>query len=123
MKALLPQHSIEFAPMGVSAQNWTSDEQALIAAIEHCWDRTANEQPTPNHVVSWILLSQDFRPIHVKVGSDFGFIYFHSIRLWESVDGTRETESWPGFEVWKRTPGGWSFHGEAGTPGALNAVH
>ena len=57
-----------------------------------------------HHVVSWTLLSQDFRPIHVKVSSDFAFIYFHSIRLWESADGTRETESWTGFEVWKRTP-------------------
>ncbi len=124
MKALLLQHSIgEPGPIGASAQNWTSDERALIAAIKHCWVRAANDQPTPNHVVSWTLVSQAFRPIHVQVGGDFGFIYFHGIRLWEAVDGTRETDSWRGFEVWKRTPGGWSFHGESGTPEALSQVH
>ena len=124
MKALLPQHPIgELRPMGLSAQNWTLDEQALIAAIQQCWDRVANDQPTPNHLVTWTLLSQDFRPIHLRVGDDFGFVYFHGIRFWEGADGTRETDSWRGFEVWKRTPAGWSFHGESGTPDALNQVH
>ncbi len=140
-------------PMGVSAQNWTSDEQSLIDAIEHCWDRAANTnstdvmidacrptestiywwtpETTPNNVVSsWVeemravrnrsLLSQDLRPIRVQVDGDFGFIFFHGIRVWELVDGTRETESWKGFEVWKRTAQGWSFHGGSGTPDALN---
>ena len=123
MKALLTQHLIgEPSPMGVSAQDWTSDEQALIAA-KHCWDRAANDEPTTNHVAHWTLLSQDFRPIHVKAGNDFGVIYFHGIRLWEAADGTRESESWRGFEVWKRTPWGWSFRRETGTPDALSQVH
>lgn len=143
-------------PMTASAQNWTSDEQSLIDAIEHCWDRAANNMSTqvmmdacrpteatiywwtpqtaPNNVVSsWIqglraawnrtLLSQDLRPIRVQVDGDFGFIYFHGIRLWALDDGTRETESWRGFEVWKRTAAGWSFYGGTGTPDALNQIN
>ena len=78
LKAPHPNNSIgEPGPIGVSAQNWTSDEQVPITAIKHCWDRAANDQPTPNHVVSWALISQALRPIHVQVGGDFGFIYFH----------------------------------------------
>jgi len=140
-------------PTAASAQNWTSDEQSLIDAVEHCWERAVNENTTdammaacrptestiywwtpetvPSYVVSsWIdglraarnrsPLSQDLRPIRVQVDGDFGFIFFHGIRLWELGDGTREIESWKGFEVWERIPQGWSFHSGTGTPDALN---
>ncbi len=85
------------------------------------------------HLSSWVegwraawnhtLVAQDLRPIRVQVDGDFGFIYFHGIRVWESPEGVRETESWKGFEVWKRTDEGWSFHGGTGTPDVLNQVN
>jgi len=68
------------------------------------------------------LISQDLRPIRVHLDGEFGFIYFHGIRIWESANGMRETESWRGFEVWKRVGGGWSFVGGTGTPDSLNQV-
>ena len=68
------------------------------------------------------LISQDLRPIRVQVDGDFGFIFFHGIRVYRTADGARETESWKGYEVWKRTAGGWGFHGGMGTPDALNEV-
>ena len=140
-------------PTTASAQNWTPDEQSLIDAVEHCWDRAINENSTeawmtacrptestiywwtvetaPSYVVSaWIeglraarnqsLVSQDLRPIRVQVDGDFGFIFFHGIRIWELDDGDRETESWKGFEVWKRTSQGWSFHSGSGSPDGMN---
>ena len=143
-------------PAVVHGQHWTSDEQSLIAAIEQCWERGANDpsmtaltdgcrateatiywwtpENTPNYVISaWTegaraawnrsLLSQDLRPVRVRIDGDFGFIYYHGIRLWELDDGVRETESWKGFEVWKRTPQGWSFDGGTGTPDAINQVN
>ena len=142
-------------PKAASSQNWTSDEQSLIDAIDHCWDRAMYDgsieafmdvcRPTEatiywwtpetapiNVVSSWMdglwanwnlsLLSQDLRPIRVQIDGDFGFIYFHGIRLWELDDGTRETQSWKGFEVWKRTAQGWSFHGGSGTPDTINQI-
>lgn len=66
------------------------------------------------------LISQDLRPLRVQVVGDFGFIYFHGIRLYETPTGTRETESWKGMEVWKRTNGTWGYFGGTGTPDALD---
>ena len=88
----------------------------------------------PNHVVSpWIqkmraawnlrLVAEDLRPIRVQIDGEFGFIFYHGIRQWERADGTRDTESWKGYEVWKRTAAGWSFYGGTGTPDASNQVN
>jgi len=92
---------------------WWTIETAPAKVVSSWYDglRTArNRSP----------ISQDLRPIRVQVDGDFGFIFFHGIRLWELDDGSRETQSWKGFEVWKRTDQGWSFHSGSGTPDALN---
>lgn len=79
-----------------------------VEGIRASWDRE--------------LISQDLRPIRVHLDGEFGFIYFHGIRIWESQEGGQETESWRGFEVWKRVNGGWSFVGGTGTPDSLNQI-
>ena len=68
------------------------------------------------------LISQDLRPLRVQVDGEFGFIYFHGIRLYEAADGSRQTESWRGMEVWRRTGEGWGYFAGMGTPDALNQM-
>lgn len=36
---------------------------------------------------------------HIQLSGEFGFIWYHGIRLWERGDGAGETESWRGFEA------------------------
>lgn len=69
-------------------------------------------------------VSQDLRPLRIRIEDNFGFIWLHGIRLWEYSDGSRQTESFRSFEVWKETPDGWSFFGGMGAPdvGAGNAI-
>jgi hypothetical protein len=155
MKIHLLLVMIPLLPISTSAQHWSPEEQSLIDAIEHCWERFAGEgteaafvegcrpthattywwtpELTPSAVVSeWSrgvraawnrnLLSQDLRAIRVQVSGDVGLIWFHGIRLWERDDGTRETESWRGFEAWQRSTDGWSFWGGMGDPDATNQV-
>lgn len=92
---------------------WTPDTAPLFAVSDWIRNLQANRE---NRV-----LSQDLRPLRVQVSGPFGFIWFHGIRLYQSADGSREVESWRGFEVWQRTPEGWSFFGGMGTPDAGSA--
>lgn len=66
-----------------------------------------------------VAVAQDLRPLRIQIDGDFGFIFLHGIRIWETPDGAQRTESWRGYEVWKRTSGSWSFYGGMGAPDFL----
>jgi hypothetical protein len=58
-----------------------------------------------------------------QLAGDYGFIFFHGIRLYKAPDGSRQTESWKGMEVWRRTDDGWGYFAGMGTSDAFHGMN
>jgi hypothetical protein len=91
---------------------WTPETTPF--SVTSSWVRQARE--------AWqdVAIAQDLRPLRVRIDGEFGFIFLHGIRIWEAADRSQRTESWRGYEVWRRTADGWSFHSGMGAPDDLN---
>lgn len=123
-------------PGGLAAQDYTSEEQALLERMESCWDLTVaqdlaawvDECAHPEMLYWWDTASPididfqrksngvhtgidwllaDLRPLRVAIHGDIATVYLHGTWAWRDESGTITQQEDRRLEVWARENGRW----------------